>query len=121
MARRAQFSPFLSSTTASLTVNRYFRLMALATAELLCTTAISAYAIYLNVTASPVQPWKGSADTHFGYYSQIGQFSAVEWRMDSVHECGFSRAQPVELGVLRFLLLWILWIRRRSTETLSYG
>src|ERR1700677_2578535 len=35
MKRRAQFSQFLSSST-SLSINRYFRLMALATTELLC-------------------------------------------------------------------------------------
>ena len=93
--------------------------MALTTVELLCTTAISAYPIYLNVTASPIQPWKGFVNAHFGY-SRIGQqVPAVEWRMDYTNVV--SRAQPVELGLLRFLILWNLWISRRSTETLSYG
>ena len=42
-----------STTWHPLTVNRYFRLMALATVELLsCTTPISAYTIYLNFTQS---------------------------------------------------------------------
>ena len=81
MKRRAQFGQFLTSTGSSLTANRYFRLMALATVELLCTTPMSAYAIYLNVTAGPLRPWKGFADAHFNY-SQVDQYPAVEWRMD---------------------------------------
>lgn len=62
-------------------MNRYFRLMTLATVELLFTTPLSAYAIYLNATANTLQPWKGFADAHFDY-SQIGQFPAVQWRAE---------------------------------------
>jgi pheromone a factor receptor len=83
MKRRAQFSQFISSST-SLTVNRYFRLMALATVELLCTTPISAYAIYLNVTANPMQPWVGWSYVHY-HFSEVGQFPAVEWRMSHLN------------------------------------
>ncbi|KAH7882763.1 pheromone A receptor-domain-containing protein [Phlebopus sp. FC_14] len=83
MKRRAQFSEFVSSTT-SLTINRYFRLMALATIELLCTTPISAYGIYLNVTSSPIQPWKGVADAHYNY-SRVGQYPSVVWRSSYVN------------------------------------
>ena len=78
MKRRAQFNEFVTSTT-SLTISRYFRLMALATVEILCTTPIAAYGIYLNATLSPIQPWKGFADAHYNY-SHIGQYPAVVWR-----------------------------------------
>jgi len=81
MKRRAQFSEFLSSNTP-LSINRYFRLMALATLELLCTTPISAYGTYMNVTENPLQPWKGFADAHFNY-SYIGQYPSVIWRLNS--------------------------------------
>ncbi|KAH7924989.1 fungal pheromone STE3G-protein-coupled receptor [Leucogyrophana mollusca] len=80
MKRRAQFSEFLSSTT-SLTISRYFRLMALATLELLCTTPICAYGIYLNVATAPIEPWKGFADAHYNY-SRVVEYPAVIWRMN---------------------------------------
>ncbi|KAG1750489.1 pheromone receptor Rcb3 B43 [Suillus paluster] len=82
MKRRAQFSEFLSSNT-SLSINRYFRLMALATLELLCTTPISAYGIYINLVDNPLEPWKGFADAHYNY-SRVGQYPSVIWRLDSL-------------------------------------
>lgn len=82
MKRRAQFSDFLKSRT-SLSVNRYFRLMALATTELLCTTPISAYGIYINIADNPLEPWKGFADAHFNY-SRVGQYPSVIWRLNSL-------------------------------------
>ncbi|OAX32933.1 Rcb3.42 [Rhizopogon vinicolor AM-OR11-026] len=80
MKRRAQFSEFLSSNS-SLSINRYFRLMALATLELLCTTPISAYGTYINIVDNPLEPWKGFADAHFNY-SHIGQYPSVIWRLN---------------------------------------
>ncbi|KII83820.1 hypothetical protein PLICRDRAFT_168730 [Plicaturopsis crispa FD-325 SS-3] len=82
MKRRAQFSDFVNKNS-SLTVNRYFRLMALATTDLLFTVPLSAYSIYLNVAKSPIYPWISFADTH-GNYSHVDQFPAVLWR--SSHE-----------------------------------
>jgi pheromone a factor receptor len=78
MRRRAQFSQFLSSN-ASLTANRYFRLMSLATIELIFNVPISSYGLYLNITASPIHPWKGWANTHFDWYT-VDTFPAVIWR-----------------------------------------
>lgn len=78
MKRRAQFNEFVSSTT-SLTISRYFRLMALATIEIMCTTPITAYGVYLNATLSPIQPWRGFADAHYNY-SHIGQYPSVVWQ-----------------------------------------
>ncbi|KAG2131856.1 pheromone receptor [Suillus cothurnatus] len=78
--RRAQFGDFLKSRT-SLSVNRYFRLMALATMELLFTTPISAYGIYINIADNPLEPWKGFADAHFNY-SRVGQYPSVIWRLN---------------------------------------
>ncbi|KIJ93461.1 hypothetical protein K443DRAFT_684538 [Laccaria amethystina LaAM-08-1] len=78
MIRRAQFSQFLSSNT-SLTVNRYFRLMALATVELLFNTPISTYGLYLNITTRPIYPWKSWSDIHFDWYT-IDVFPSFLWR-----------------------------------------
>ncbi|KAJ3010643.1 hypothetical protein NUW54_g2416 [Trametes sanguinea] len=75
--RRAQFNEFLAASS-SLTIARYFRLMALSTIELLCTTPIAVYGLYLN-SISPIYRWISFADTHFGY-SRVDQVSAVFWR-----------------------------------------
>lgn len=79
--RKAQFSEMLSSNT-SLTMHRYFRLMALATIELLCTTPFSAYFIYLDATSMPISPYRGWADLHFGY-SRVDQVPSVIWHLSS--------------------------------------
>ncbi|KAI1790857.1 GPCR fungal pheromone mating factor, partial [Ganoderma leucocontextum] len=78
--RRAQFNTYLTSNT-SLTPNRYFRLMAIASFEILFTIPISAYGLYLNLAAGPMNPWISWEDTHFNY-SKVDQFPAVLWRMD---------------------------------------
>lgn len=53
--------------------------MALAMTELLFTMPLAAFAIWLNVSTGPIQPWKSWNDTHFKY-SFIGQYPAVIWR-----------------------------------------
>lgn len=78
--RRKQFKEFIQSNT-SLTVNRYFRLMALATTELICTTPFASYSIYLNLTTETVNPYRGWSDTHFDY-SRVGQIPATIWHLN---------------------------------------
>jgi hypothetical protein len=78
LKRRAEFNQFLASNS-SLTVNRYFRLMGLATTEILLNTPVSVYGIYLNIVDNPIQPWKGWADAHFNY-SAVDLIPAFEWR-----------------------------------------
>ncbi len=80
LRRRAQFNAYLTSNT-SLTANRYFRLMGIASLEIICTIPISAYGLYLNVMAGPVYPWISWEDTHFNY-SKVNQYPAVLWRTD---------------------------------------
>lgn len=82
MKRRAQFSEFLSSST-SLTVSRYFRLMSLATVELLFNTPISAYGLYLNATLKPIYPWKSWADIHYDWFT-IDIYPAEWWRSSPI-------------------------------------
>lgn len=76
--RRIEFGQFLSSNK-SLTVSRYFRLMALAMTEILFTTPLAIFMIWLNATASPIGPWRSWEDTHFAY-SRVEQFPAIIWR-----------------------------------------
>jgi len=82
MKRRAQFNQFLSSNT-SLTVNRYFRLMCLATAELIFSLPVTTYGLYLNITTRPIYPWKSWSDIHFDWYT-IDTFPAVLWRASHI-------------------------------------
>jgi pheromone a factor receptor len=82
MRRCAQFSDIPKSKTSP-SVNRHFRLIALATMELLCTTPISTYGININITDNPLEPWKGFAEAHFNY-SRVGQYPFVTWRLNSL-------------------------------------
>ncbi|KAF8963268.1 pheromone A receptor-domain-containing protein [Flammula alnicola] len=88
MQRRAEFSQFLSSNT-SLSVNRYFRLMALATVELLFNVPLSSYGLYLNATGRPIYRWKSWSDTHFDWYI-IDTFPAILWRTSTVSVVNFE-------------------------------
>ncbi|KIJ93455.1 hypothetical protein K443DRAFT_684535 [Laccaria amethystina LaAM-08-1] len=80
--RRAEFSQFLTSHT-SLTVGRYFRLMALAMTEICFTIPLSIFMIWLNATSSPIGPWRSWDDTHFAF-SRIEQIPAVLWRSNHI-------------------------------------
>lgn len=80
LQRQAQFSEFMSSNS-SLTMSRYFRLMALAGVELLCTTPLSVFQMVLNATAQPVDPWISWNETHFNF-SRVRLVPAVLWTMN---------------------------------------
>jgi pheromone a factor receptor len=76
--RDRQFSQVMSSNR-NLNRNRYFRLMALAAIEVLCTIPISSYV--LSITAKHVAPWKSWAQTHNnGHYSRIMEIPASVWK-----------------------------------------
>ena len=79
--RRAQFTSFLKSNS-SLTLSRYFRLMALAMTEMLFTTPLAIFVIYLNATTLEIGPWRSWDDTHFNY-SRVEQRPALFWRSNS--------------------------------------
>jgi pheromone a factor receptor len=78
MIRRAQFGQIVTSNTA-LTVNRYFRLMCLALAEIFITIPLSSLGLYLNLTLRPIYPWKSWSDIHLDWYT-IDVYPAVLWR-----------------------------------------
>ncbi|KAF9468420.1 fungal pheromone STE3G-protein-coupled receptor [Collybia nuda] len=89
--RRVEFGQFLSSNK-SLTVSRYFRLMALAMSEILFTTPLAIFMMWLNATATPIGPWRSWEDTHFDY-GRVEMFPAFLWRTDrlTVIAMEFSR------------------------------
>ncbi|KAH8114836.1 pheromone A receptor-domain-containing protein [Phellopilus nigrolimitatus] len=79
--RSLEFGELLASTSSRLlNINRYFRLMALASTELLCTTPFATYSIYLNLTTQPLSPYQSWADVHYNY-SQVDQYPAILWQL----------------------------------------
>ncbi|KAF9040044.1 pheromone A receptor-domain-containing protein [Panaeolus papilionaceus] len=88
MIRRAQFAQFLSRN-ASLTVNRYFRLMALATVEIFFAIPVSSYGLYLNISSKPIYPWTSWSDIHFDWYI-VDKFPAALWRSSSIVSTTFE-------------------------------
>ncbi|KAJ6451997.1 pheromone A receptor-domain-containing protein [Mycena vitilis] len=80
--RRAQFALLLSgsgSSSSPLSISRYFRLMSLATIELVFNTPISAYGLYLTITHDQIRPWVSWANTHFDF-GTIDVFPGIVWR-----------------------------------------
>lgn len=78
LARRTQFTQFLSSNT-SLTLSRYIRLMALASTEMLLTTPLASLQMVIGLTGQPLEPWRSWADTHYNF-SRVILVSSVNWR-----------------------------------------
>ncbi|KAJ7455562.1 pheromone A receptor-domain-containing protein [Mycena latifolia] len=78
---RAQFKEFLSSNN-NLNVNRYVRLMCLASTDLFLTIPISIFVLYANVAIVGISPWVSWADTHSNF-SRVVQVPAFVWRADS--------------------------------------
>ncbi|KAI0698257.1 pheromone A receptor-domain-containing protein [Cytidiella melzeri] len=81
--RRAQFSEVLSSS-ASLTISRYFRLMLLSCLEMSCTIPVSVYSVYIITEGFTIAPWISWADTHYNF-SFVEQVPAIAWRSNT-HE-----------------------------------
>lgn len=77
LTRRAQFKELLSANS-ELSASRYFRLMALAGIEILCTVPLATWGLYVDLTAGIVSPYKGFADTHYNF-SHVNQIPALIW------------------------------------------
>jgi pheromone a factor receptor len=101
MIRRAQFSQFISSAT-SFSVNQYFRLMGLATCEIVFTIPISTYALYLNITSKPIYRWVSWSDTHLDFY-RVATFPAVLWRSNPL------AVTPLELNRWSIILCAVVF------------
>ena len=89
--RRVEFGRFISSNK-SLTISRYFRLMALAMTDIVFTTSLATFMMWLNATATPIGPWRSWADTHFDF-GRVEEFPSLFWRSDhlTVVAMEFSR------------------------------
>jgi pheromone a factor receptor len=77
MKRRAQFNKLVESNP-SLTMSRYWRLMGLASMEIVATVPLACYLLALNIQGG-VNPWISWASVHFDF-SQINQYPSIVWR-----------------------------------------
>jgi pheromone a factor receptor len=66
------------SSNRNLNRSRYFRLMALASINILGITPLAIYWLVYNAT-NGVKPWVSWADTH-SFYSRIPQIAAFQWK-----------------------------------------
>jgi pheromone a factor receptor len=80
--RQVEFNQFLRSSS-SLTVGRYFRLMALAMVETMCTTPLTIATVILSLKTHPLEPWISVSDTHIDFW-RIEQYPALLWRQNHV-------------------------------------
>jgi hypothetical protein len=93
LKRRAEFNAVVSKSSA-LTINRYFRLMLLATVEICCTIPISSYFLYTD-TFHLLTPWISWSNIHFNF-SRVDLIPAVLWRS--------NHAQLVAVELSRWVL-----------------
>ncbi|TFK95865.1 putative fungal pheromoneG-protein-coupled receptor [Pterulicium gracile] len=91
-------------TNKSMTINRYLRLMALASVETICTTPLAIFVIVLNSTTMPVQSWVSWEDTHFNF-SRVAQIPSVMWRTNHllVVSLQLSRWAPILCAFVFFM------------------
>nr|AER51017.1 pheromone receptor [Lentinula edodes]AGL07755.1 pheromone receptor [Lentinula edodes] len=102
--RRLEFAQFLSSSK-SLTIGRYFRLMALSMTEMLCTLPLSAITIWFSATSAPMGPWISLSNTHFDF-SRVDQYPAVIYNANPRFAASiqFNRWASVACSLIFFLL-----------------
>ncbi|EGN92607.1 hypothetical protein SERLA73DRAFT_79423 [Serpula lacrymans var. lacrymans S7.3] len=78
--RRLQFSEFITSST-SLNVSRYLRLMMLAVIEMMCTIPIGIYSMYISTQGVQLFPYISWANVHY-QFSYVEQVPSVIWQSD---------------------------------------
>ncbi|KAF5329528.1 hypothetical protein D9619_009304 [Psilocybe cf. subviscida] len=101
--RRLEFSQFMNSGNSSLTMGRYFRLMGLAATDILLTTPLSIFSMWVNASGGPLDPWRSWEDTHFNY-SRIEQVPRFYWSMSRNLVLGmtFTRWVPIFCALIFF-------------------
>ena len=77
--RRSQFDEFVSSV-ASFSMDHYYRLTALALANIVFTVPLSTFSLWLNISQG-VYSWISWEYTHYNF-SRMALVPAVEWRQD---------------------------------------
>lgn len=85
--RRKQFNELMTSNN-TLTFNRYFRLMGLASVEVVATVPLGLWVLITNCL-QPIYVWRGLGDLHSGF-SRVDQFPAIEWTESLAAVQGFE-------------------------------
>jgi pheromone a factor receptor len=84
--RRSELKQLLSSGS-DLNSGYYFRLMGVATSELLLTLPLGSYALYGNLRG--LKPWRGWSDTHL-QFSHVNQYPSLIWKSYHDNIVGFE-------------------------------
>jgi pheromone a factor receptor len=93
--RRAEFQKFLASNEPGLNVDRYLRLMALASMELFIVLPLNLLSIIGNLTNAPLQPWVSWDYVHY-QFSKVWYISRV--LMDA------NKKQAVQFTISRWAI-----------------
>ncbi|TBU29728.1 STE3-domain-containing protein [Dichomitus squalens] len=95
----------LTLVEPGLTTSRYYRLMALAFADLLCTIPLTIYMIVINTRANAMYTYVGLADLHSGF-GRVDSIAAIVWRADQagVAVVMFRIWTPIACAFLFFLM-----------------
>jgi pheromone a factor receptor len=108
------------ATNPNLSINRYFRLMAMASADILFTLPLACYSLLYNLTVKPLMPWKGWADTHinFGF---VGQYPSIVWHLDPTVVGGLelNRWNPVIAAFVFFGFFGFVEEARKNYRSLA--
>ncbi|RPD60895.1 STE3-domain-containing protein [Lentinus tigrinus ALCF2SS1-6] len=100
--RRRQFNELMASNN-NLTFNRYFRLMGLASIEILFTIPLTIYNIVENLRVAPIYEYRGLADLHYKF-SRVNSMSAIAWRSspELIKVMNFRVWAPIGCALLFF-------------------
>ncbi|KAJ7622027.1 pheromone B alpha 1 receptor [Roridomyces roridus] len=94
---RAQFKEFLGSSNSNLNLNRYIRLMCLASTDLFLTVPLGIYTLWVNAKVFGIAPWISWEDTHSNF-SRVVQFPGIEWRADPFSAASLESARWLTVG-----------------------
>ncbi|KIK58767.1 hypothetical protein GYMLUDRAFT_45080 [Collybiopsis luxurians FD-317 M1] len=100
--RRLELARFIS-TNKALSIGQYFRLMALAMTEMICTVPLTIFLIWLSATHSPISPWISIANTHIDY-GRVDQYPSVLYNLNPISVRGmlFTRWASVACAFIFF-------------------
>jgi pheromone a factor receptor len=69
----------LSSTNKNLNLNRYVRLMCLASTDVIFTVPLASYVLWVNTSIFGINKWISWEDTHSNF-SRVEQIPGILWR-----------------------------------------
>lgn len=111
--RRAQFMQLMASNS-SLSVSRYFRLLALALVDMMFTVPLALVTIVHGIKQG-LLPWISWEDTHFNF-SRVVLYRGIVWRSDQLSHFAveFTRWLPIFCAFVFFALFGFASEARKS-------